>query len=80
MVSLSRWALAYKPSDPKALYKYLLKACQTLPTVEAKFYRRSVKKEYEQHWDETDPERVQQIMERAVRDAEWIQTKYAKKA
>ena len=30
--------------------------------------------------DLQDPERVQQIMERAVKDAKWIQTKYAKKA
>ena len=36
------------------------------------------RKEYEQHSEEDDQERVQQIMERAVRDAEWILNKYKK--
>ena len=34
------------------------------------------RKEYEQHSEEDDPERVQQIIDRAVRDAEWILKKY----
>ena len=34
--------------------------------------------EYDQHREEDDPERIQQIMERAVRDAEWIIKKYKK--
>ena len=53
-----------------------------------------MRKEYEQHWDEEvnylrkeletkclsfqDPERVDQIMERAVMDADWVVKKYAK--
>ena len=62
----------------------------------SQFYKRSVRKEYEQHWDEEvnekfqkcfgkhqksfqDPERVEQIMERAVMDADWVVKKYAKK-
>ena len=36
------------------------------------------RKEYEQHSEEDDPERVQQIIDRAVRDAEWILKKYNK--
>jgi hypothetical protein len=37
-----------------------------------------LRKEYEQHREEEDPERVDQIMERAVKDAEWILNKYKK--
>ena len=36
------------------------------------------RKEYEQHKDEDDRERVDQIMERALKDAEWILKKYNK--
>ena len=36
------------------------------------------RKEYEQHTEEDDPERIQQIIDRAVRDAEWILKKYNK--
>ena len=36
------------------------------------------RKEYEQHCEEDDPERIQQIMDRAVKDAEWILKKYTK--
>jgi len=39
-----------------------------------------VRKEFEQHWDEEDEERVGQIMDRAVMDAEWVMAKYIKKA
>ena len=34
--------------------------------------------EYDQHREEDDQERIQQIMERAVKDAEWILQKYKK--
>jgi len=37
-----------------------------------------VRKEYDQHKDEDDRERVEQIMERALKDAEWILKKYKK--
>ena len=36
------------------------------------------RKEYDQHREEDDQERIQQIMERAVMDAEWILEKYNK--
>ena len=39
----------------------------------------SFRKEYEQHCEEDDPERIQQIMDRAVKDAEWILKKYTNK-
>ena len=37
-----------------------------------------VRKEFEQHSEEDDPERIQQIMERGVKDADWILKKYKK--
>ena len=62
----------------------------------SQFYKRSVRKEYEKHWEGEvnyfrkelktkclsfqDPERVDQIMERAVMDADWVVKKYAKKS
>lgn len=61
---------------PKGLYKSLLRNCEKLPSDASKFYKRSVRKEFDQHRDEVDKERVAQITERAVRDAEWILNKY----
>ena len=34
---------------------------------------------YIQHAEEDDPERLKQIIERSVEDAEWIVKKYSKK-
>jgi len=80
MVFLSRVLQSFKPPNPKALYKHLLGQCRLLPSPQDKFYKSSVRKEFEQHWDEEDEERVGQIMERAVMDAEWVMAKYIKKA
>jgi len=79
MVRLTSFFLqSFKTSNPKELYKYLLRSCSQLPPDAASYYRSSVRKEYEQHSEEDDPERVQQIIDRAVRDAEWILKKYNK--
>lgn len=79
MVKLSAYLLqAFKPSSPQGLYKYLIRSCNKLPHDASKYYKESVRKEYEQHCEEDDPERIQQIMERAVKDAEWILNKYKK--
>jgi len=67
-----------KPSTPKSLYKFLLQTCSRLPPDASKFYKTAVRTEYDQHREEDDPERIQQIMERAVKDAEWILKKYNK--
>jgi len=69
---------SFKPSSPKNLYKFLVKTCSQLPPDAGKFYKTAVRTEYDQHREEDDPERIQQIMERAVRDAEWIIKKYKK--
>lgn len=62
--------------SPKALFKNLLRTCEKLPPEACQFYKKSVRKEFEQHRDEVDEERVTQITERALRDAEWILNKY----
>ena len=80
-----------KTSDNEKLMSWVCRSCLLF----SQFYKRSVRKEYEQHWDEEvnylrkelktkclsfqDPERVDQIMERAVMDADWVVKKYAKK-
>jgi len=69
---------SFKPNGPKSLYKFLLRSCSALPPDASKFYKAAVRKEYEQHRDEEDAERIVQIMERAVKDAEWILNKYSK--
>jgi len=62
----------------KALYKYLIRQTELLPADAKKFYRASIRREYEQHQDESDPERVKQMIEQSVKDAEWIVNKYNK--
>lgn len=65
-------------NSPKLLYKFLLRECEKLPTDAQQFYKHSVKQSFKQHIIEPDQERVQQIMEKAVQDAEWVVKKYTK--
>lgn len=65
--------------NPKALYKYLLRSCEKLPQNAVKHYKTNVKREFDTHRGENDQERITQIMDRAVLDAEWILKKYSKK-
>ena len=69
---------SFNPSNPRSLYKFLVRSCNQLPSDAASFYKVSVRKEFEQHSEEDDPERIQQIMDRAVKDADWILKKYKK--
>jgi len=79
MVSVGKVLLSYKPTSSKNLFKYLLRTCEKLPKKETtQFYKTVVRKEFEQHTLEDDPERVDQIMQRAVLDADWIVKKYNK--
>ncbi|EFN89723.1 UPF0631 protein HSD24 [Harpegnathos saltator] len=71
-------------NSPKQLYKYLLRECEKLPKHTQQFYKNSVKQlletyfqSFKQHALETDEERVQQIMERALLDAKWVIQKYS---
>uniref|UniRef100_A0A146ZNM3 LYR motif-containing protein 9 n=2 Tax=Fundulus heteroclitus TaxID=8078 RepID=A0A146ZNM3_FUNHE len=65
---------------PVQLYRYLLRCCRRLPsTPMQQHYRHAIRQGYNSHSDEDDPERIQMIIQRAVKDAEWILEKYAKK-
>lgn len=75
MVNLTR-VVFNELNSPKALYKDLLRKCDLLPESAGKFYKQSVRKEFEQHRDELDKERVNQIIERARKDMDWILKKY----
>lgn len=64
-------------NSPKALFKYLIRECRNLPKgATQEFYRHSIKQSFKQHVDEPDPERVKQIMEKALADAKWVLEKY----
>ncbi|KAF2348898.1 Complex 1 LYR protein [Trinorchestia longiramus] len=82
MVFLARVTLsAVKPenvSTPKQLYKYLMRACETLPEDPSDHYKHAVRQSFGQHREEDDPERIKQIIERAIQDADWVLTKYKK--
>lgn len=61
----------------RSLYKYLLRECKKLPADAGEFYKHSIKQSYKQHILETDPQRIKQIIERALEDASWVMKKYA---
>ncbi|XP_012059014.1 PREDICTED: LYR motif-containing protein 9-like [Atta cephalotes] len=63
-------------NTPKQLYKYLLRECDNLPKHAQQFYKHSVKQSFKQHVSESDEERIQQIMEKALLDAKWVIQKY----
>ncbi|KAK3919623.1 LYR motif-containing protein 9 [Frankliniella fusca] len=64
---------------PKQLYKRLLRDCEKLPKEAQNHYKHSIKQSFLQHVEEPDPQRVQDIIERALKDAEWILSKYSSK-
>ncbi|KAE8622642.1 hypothetical protein XENTR_v10005319 [Xenopus tropicalis] len=62
--------------NPLQLYRYLLRCCKLLPTESLQhYYRHSVKQSFRVHADEDDPERIQQIIKRAIEDADWVLNK-----
>ena len=64
-------------NSPRQLYKFLLRECARLPNDAQQFYKHSVKQSFKQHVIEPDKQRIRQIMEKAVQDAEWVVNKYA---
>jgi len=61
------------------LYRYIYRIIQKLPTESQSYYKHYVKQQFISHRDEIDPERVQQIITRAIHDADWIKSKYIPK-
>ena len=62
-------------STSRALYKHLLREIRKLPADARPHYKHHVRQSFNQHRDETDPERVQQIIGQAVKDAAWLVNK-----
>uniref|UniRef100_A0A8C5YAN4 LYR motif-containing protein 9 n=1 Tax=Microcebus murinus TaxID=30608 RepID=A0A8C5YAN4_MICMU len=61
---------------PLQLYRYLLRCCRQLPTKGIReHYKHAVRQSFRVHSDEDNPERIQQIIKRAIEDADWIMNK-----
>uniref|UniRef100_A0A452U6V8 LYR motif-containing protein 9 n=2 Tax=Ursus maritimus TaxID=29073 RepID=A0A452U6V8_URSMA len=61
---------------PLQLYRYLLRCCRQLPTKGVQeHYKHAVRQSFWVHSDEDNPERIQQIIQRAIEDADWIMNK-----
>ncbi|XP_048822703.1 LYR motif-containing protein 9 isoform X1 [Lagopus muta] len=61
------------------LYRYLLRCCKQLPEENIRqHYRHAIRQSFKVHADEDDPDRIQQIIKRAIEDADWIMNKYKK--
>ncbi|XP_035213150.1 LYR motif-containing protein 9-like [Stegodyphus dumicola] len=65
--------------NPLSLYRYLLRQCKKLPSNAEEHYKHHVRQSFNSHLDESNPERIKQIMARAIEDAEWIVKKYSKR-
>ncbi|XP_030392590.1 LYR motif-containing protein 9 [Gopherus evgoodei] len=62
---------------PLQLYRYLLRCCKELPTENIQqHYRHAIRQSFRVHADEDSPERIQQIIKRAIEDADWVMKKY----
>ncbi|KAL8624707.1 LYR motif-containing protein 9 [Nucella lapillus] len=64
--------------SPIQLYRHLLRCIQKLPKERQDYYKHFVRQSYRSHADETDQERIAQIISRAMEDADWIINKYSK--
>ncbi|KAM7333908.1 hypothetical protein ACRRTK_007228 [Alexandromys fortis] len=61
---------------PLQLYRYLLRCCRQLPTKGIQeHYKHAVRQGFRVHSDEDNPERILQIIKRAIEDADWIMNK-----
>ncbi|XP_069471108.1 LYR motif-containing protein 9 isoform X4 [Ambystoma mexicanum] len=61
---------------PLQLYRYLLRCCRQLPSeTMQQHYKHAIRQSFRVHADEDDPERIQQIIKRAIEDADWVMDK-----
>lgn len=65
--------------SPRGLYRCLLRRLASLPEDAHQYYKHRIRQEYSTHSDEDNPDRIEQIMQRAVVDVDWIAKKYEKK-
>uniref|UniRef100_A0A1I8HKB5 LYR motif-containing protein 9 n=1 Tax=Macrostomum lignano TaxID=282301 RepID=A0A1I8HKB5_9PLAT len=63
--------------NPLQLYRHLLRLVRTLPPGARPYYSNYIRQAYNSHSDETDPDRVRQIIDRALLDADWVVKKSA---
>ncbi|XP_048468564.1 LYR motif-containing protein 9 [Rhincodon typus] len=62
---------------PVQLYRYLFRCCKQLPAKNIQqHYKHAIRQNFKVHADEDDPERIKQIIKRAIEDADWILSKY----
>uniref|UniRef100_A0A4W3IW34 LYR motif-containing protein 9 n=3 Tax=Callorhinchus milii TaxID=7868 RepID=A0A4W3IW34_CALMI len=62
---------------PLQLYRYLLRCCKQLPAKNMQqHYKHAIRQNFKVHADEDNPERIRQIIKRAIEDADWILNKY----
>uniref|UniRef100_A0ACB8EC86 Uncharacterized protein n=1 Tax=Sphaerodactylus townsendi TaxID=933632 RepID=A0ACB8EC86_9SAUR len=79
----SNWAHTMAPlpgaelvKRPLQLYRYLLRCCKELPGENVReHYRHAIRQSFNVHADEDNPERIQQIIKRAIEDADWVMEK-----
>ncbi|ESP04219.1 hypothetical protein LOTGIDRAFT_224087 [Lottia gigantea] len=67
-----------KIETPAQLYRFILRSFKSLPKDTKEFYSHQAKQSFRSHSDETNPERIKQIIERAIEDTKWIVDKYKK--
>uniref|UniRef100_A0A670Z4W2 LYR motif-containing protein 9 n=1 Tax=Pseudonaja textilis TaxID=8673 RepID=A0A670Z4W2_PSETE len=75
------WRMAPLPGaelvkTPLQLYRYLLRCCRVLPEKNLQeHYKHTIQQSFKVHADEDSPERIQQIIKRAIQDADWVMDK-----
>jgi len=67
-------------NNGRTLYKFLMRTVKKLPQSAQGHYKHSIRQSFNSHMDESDPERLEQIYARAVKDAQWLLNKYKVKA
>uniref|UniRef100_A0A1X7V9B3 LYR motif-containing protein 9 n=1 Tax=Amphimedon queenslandica TaxID=400682 RepID=A0A1X7V9B3_AMPQE len=61
---------------PLGLYKHLLRQLALLPEPMRPHYKHRIRQEYHSYSDETDTDRVEEIIQQTIKDAEWVVNKY----
>eukprot|EP00038_Savillea_parva_P029133 m.69010 g.69010 ORF g.69010 m.69010 type:complete len:82 (+) comp8555_c0_seq2:64-309(+) len=64
----------------RTLYRQLLKRVAQLPPANQQYYKDFVRQGFASHADEDDVERLAQISDRALKDADWVVAKYKAEA
>ncbi|XP_033028350.1 LYR motif-containing protein 9 [Lacerta agilis] len=66
--------------SPLQLYRYLLRCCKLLPGKNVQeHYKHAIRQSFQVHADEDNPERIRQIINRSIEDADWVMEKYKKR-